>query len=588
VIAAVLTTLTSIRLPAPRIGGMVYAAAGGLVGALMIGGTAQAATLPVLTAPGGSSAGAGDQPAVADPPPGPERGGEPPMPALGSALVAVGGWVNAALATAVAALVAELWLARRRRYRPPGRGDAGDGPGLSPVPNTVAALLESARADPALSGAGAEGDLPSVVPPGGLGLVGAGAADAMRGLLVTALIAADSRGEPGRPRVMVTAAALGWLLGSPPPATAGLVCADDATIRDAAGPSADGDVLVLLGPADAVYAGPIGRNARVVALGPLGSGRTWDVTAGGRTRVDGRDMPGPRLSVLSSVTAADILNLVREARPLAGAPATPRPPTGRMVPAPAATAAPVASPNAGALRVRLLGTLAVHATDERALRLTRRSAGELLVLLLLTRAAGTDDILDALWPGVRRHTALPRLHTTVSELRRTFRDALGHGLVTRTDTTYRLDPTRFHVDLWQLQAAAARAATAPDASTRHRALHDVARAYTGELAADLTAPWLVPHREAARRHVVDALASLAAEAADPARALAHLQAALGHDPYNEEIHRRIMRAHAALGDPGGIHLTLRHLTNRLADLHAEPEPATLRLVAELGGPGPQG
>ncbi len=63
--------------------------------------------------------------------------------------------------------------------------------------------------------------------------------------------------------------------------------------------------------------------------------------------------------------------------------------------------------------------------------------------------------------------------------------------------------------------------------------------------------WAEPYAETARRRALDAWTTIAEllEPADPDQALAALETALGHDPFNEYLYQRIMRLQAAAGRP---------------------------------------
>ncbi|MBQ0905486.1 hypothetical protein [Micromonospora sp. U21] len=84
------------------------------------------------------------------------------------------------------------------------------------------------------------------------------------------------------------------------------------------------------------------------------------------------------------------------------------------------------------------------------------------------------------------------------------------------------------VDLWRFRAAARHAAIA--AVHQAAAWRAVIDSYTGDLAAGHTWPWLDPPREAARRHVIDAYAAVAAGQSDPRLTLSVLEAGIRVDP----------------------------------------------------------
>ena len=73
---------------------------------------------------------------------------------------------------------------------------------------------------------------------------------------------------------------------------------------------------------------------------------------------------------------------------------------------------------------------------------------------------------------------------------------------------------------------------------------------------------------------------------DPDQALAALESALGHDPYNEFLYQRIMRLQAAAGRPEAVRRTLSLLEARLTDLGITPGAQTRQIAASLLGTGP--
>ena len=76
------------------------------------------------------------------------------------------------------------------------------------------------------------------------------------------------------------------------------------------------------------------------------------------------------------------------------------------------------------------------------------------------------------------------------------------------------------------------------------------------------------------------------EPADPDQALAALETALSHDPYNEYLYQRFMRIQAAAGRPDAVRRTLRLLETRLTELGLTPAAQTRQAAATLlGSPG---
>jgi DNA-binding SARP family transcriptional activator len=482
---------------------------------------------------------------------------------------------------------------------------------------------------------------PAGLPAGGVGLTGDGAADAARGILTATLLPARP-GHPGQQaRVITTATDLHTLLG---PSTgsgrdvAGLTVAatveralaelDRAVLTRAtatgrldhddtpstARPAPAGafpPIVVLLAAPPAgqvdrlavVLRLAAGLGVRGVLLGAWPHGPTWHVAADGTSTPAGQpEATGPRLCVLSPTAAADLLTLLREAHPPQHPPTAPQPPQRAGPTEPHRTALPrpdgsrsgaahaTAPPHdraAAGVRLRVLGAPAVYRLDgaPQPVPIARSAALQVLVFLAVEPQGATGGPLaKAIWPGTPPRSAAASLYTAVTHLRKALSQATDATVVIRAGEAYRLDPAHIEVDLWRLHAAVAEAATALTPTDRQRALQQVIDAYTGELADTLGWPWLAPHREAIRRHVIDAHADLAATHHDPHAALALLQDGIRVDPYNEELHRQAMRRYAAAGDPTAVRDLLKSLTERLASIGLRPHQDTIQLGGHLAPP----
>ena len=135
----------------------------------------------------------------------------------------------------------------------------------------------------------------------------------------------------------------------------------------------------------------------------------------------------------------------------------------------------------------------------------------------------------------------------------------------------------------QVQLAARHA---PDDQARLAVLKDAAALYRGPLADGAGHEWAEPYAETARRSALDTWTAIAEllEPADPDQALAALEAALGHDPYNEYLYLRIMRLQATAGRPDAARRTLALLETRLAELGVTPAAQTPQAAATLPSP----
>lgn len=331
-------------------------------------------------------------------------------------------------------------------------------------------------------------------------------------------------------------------------------------IVDAASVTDSADALASLAIASAV----------VAVLGRWPAGQTWQVDPSGRTHhLDGSGPAGPRMCVLTQVTATDLLTVIAHPDPAPPAPGTSGPSrnpalAGRS-PQWEATAQDYPVPcgnDKRRLQLRVLGepTLLL---DGHPVEIRRTAALQVLVFLAAhPDGADTRQLTDAIWPGLPRRSLTGRLYTTLSDLRATIRSTAGVTLIEHSDDRYRLDPTGVTVDLWHFHHAVRDAATAvaTDATT-WKAVID---AYPGDLAARRTWPWLDPIREATRRHVIDAHAALASASLDVREALAWLQAGIRIDPYNADLYTRAVTALIALGDHDAADHLREGYTRRLA------------------------
>lgn len=603
------------RLPLPT---PLQATATGMAGAAVLTTAANATATAPPAQPSAVSASTLEHPDPAADPEDPA-----PIAEAGEGVTVPGGWLPRDTAGQVAAAAALVWLRRRRGYQPGHRkAPEQDDPELAPLPATVAAVKAALATDPTHQDTAGEPPpteqgwpaIPASIaalPTTGVTFTGPGAGDAARGVLVTALLAA-LRDPPDAIRLVITRSALTTFLASPAitavcdgiPALRVTETLDDAVelidshlappaTQPAAQPVPGADCrvprLVLISDSPAAAATnrlaallSTGRVAAVV-LGAWAQCATWSVDQHGRT-FDVRDagQAGPRVCILDPVAAMDLLTVMAHAS-LAPVPA-PQPATDtqtailheqpRQTPAVShiriprqagEDRAPQHTPSAGArprIELLVLGEPRLL-VDGQAVTIRRSAAVQVLVFLAVHRHGATStQLVQAIWPGLAAHTVTGRLYTTLSELRATIRATCGMTLIDHTDDRYRLRGEHLNTDLWRLRTAAHHAATTPtDPATAWQAVID---AYTGDLAADHTWPWIDPPREAARRFVIDVYAAAASAQPDPHRALELLERGIRIDPYNENLHQRAIKVLTALDDHTGAAGQLDAYQRRLA------------------------
>jgi hypothetical protein len=397
---------------------------------------------------------------------------------------------------------------------------------------------------------------PTDLPAGGVALTGPAALDAARGILVAAIL--TGAGATDDPRLVITGDDLTTLLGPAPIADhdiPGLRRAHDIhdaintveaiALRRAAdryphppgsgppGPHPTSTVtLITASPPEPATIHrltvllTLAAQVHVtgVLLGPWPHRTTWHVKPGGIIHRDNAaGTPVARLSVLNTTATGDLLTLYRDAHQPAtlsphACPAPPRRPVSHDHPSVAPTGpSPHTSnpwfPADTRVRLRVLGHPAVYpAASTTPIRLPRSAALPILVLLALyPDGLTTTDVTTTLWPQLHSHTTASRVYTTINTLRRTLDPIAGGPTVVRAADRYRLNPHHVDVDLWKLHTAVNHAAHSP--TDRSQALQQIIDTYTGDLADGWPWPWLDAHREAVRRHLLDAHAALTNPAA---------------------------------------------------------------------------
>lgn len=554
-----------------------------------------------------------------------------------------GSWVPWAVAVAISAAAAMVWLQRRRRYT----GEPDDDPPMTELATPVTELRRAVIRNPQLPAPTDDAEQaaspPALaeLPPGGMGLKGDGAHAAARAALVAVLSSGGPDHPDARGEVVIDAATLTTLIGSDAVALGPwprLHIADDTdhalsliearllyrsrildehaltdldTLRREA-PDEEALPPVLLvcetPPAGArmrtkaSLALGSGLHVSALLLGEWAHGATVEVTADGHTRLLGgqtTEPVPPRLPVVQADAAVQILMTLREAH--TGEPPTVAPaayPTkpialveSRATPAPVSDSAEDPRPLADAAvaggakaRLTVLGPPGIQDITAPG-RPLRAKALELAVFLAChPDGLAIGDIGKTLEPDARIRQADQRVHTNASNLRHVLGRAAdpNHGYVIKASGRYRLDPATVDVDIWQLRDLM-RTATIASGERRRTLLQQACDLYTAPLAEGQDYDWVEPHREAVRRWGTEAHLLLADDLLDahPQEASDLLDKAIGLDRYNEQLYRKAMHARHSLGDADGIRTLLRALSKSLADLDAEPQEETIVLATQL-------
>ena len=242
--------------------------------------------------------------------------------------------------------------------------------------------------------------------------------------------------------------------------------------------------------------------------------------------------------------------------------------------------------------MEILGPLRITARGERSAAGCAKARELLAFLAVHPDGVSGEAISEALWPGSAPGRGATQRNLALRKLRDLLRAAAGLTepmLVTLTAERYRLDPAFITTDVAGFQAALEAARHAADDTARLAACQEAAALYRGPLADGAGYDWAEPYAEAARRRALDAWTRIAEllEPGDPDQALAALETALGHDPFNEYLYQRIMRLQAAAGGPDAVRRTLGLLEKRLTEIGVTPGSQTRQAAAALlGMPGP--
>jgi DNA-binding SARP family transcriptional activator len=241
-----------------------------------------------------------------------------------------------------------------------------------------------------------------------------------------------------------------------------------------------------------------------------------------------------------------------------------------------------------AVQLDLLGPLQITAGGQE-VSSGMRKARELLALLAVHRdGISGEAINEALWrdldPGHatrQRNLALRKAR----ELLRTATGLAGPMWVLLSAGRYHLDPGLISADLWQFHDALHQAQHTADPGQQLDACQHAVALYRGELAEAAGYEWAEPAAEAARHLALYAWTKIAdlLQVPDPGQALAALETAVRHDPYNEFLYQRIMRLQADTGHPDAVRRTLSLLESQLTHLGVTPGTQTRQVAATLLG-----
>jgi LuxR family transcriptional regulator, maltose regulon positive regulatory protein len=207
------------------------------------------------------------------------------------------------------------------------------------------------------------------------------------------------------------------------------------------------------------------------------------------------------------------------------------------------------------------------------------------------RRASKELILETFWMEEDPEVIIKDFHPTVSQIRKALNSnqPLKHSFLLYLDGDYLLNSEFvYQIDLEQFDRLVSAGETALNAGQVDRGIscyENAIRFYRGEFMQGCHDDWVSELRRYYREQYLRLLETLvvAAQKDDEwPRSLHFAQRILHDDPFREDIHCRIMRAHAVLGNRAAVKEQYRKLCNLLRNgMGLEPSPGTTKVYRQL-------
>ncbi len=247
--------------------------------------------------------------------------------------------------------------------------------------------------------------------------------------------------------------------------------------------------------------------------------------------------------------------------------------------------------------LRLLGhpqAERVDCTDHRqaiSWRLRRAFQSVAYLALAPEHQATRADLVEALWSGADPGTIRKNFHPVLSDARRTLRAAFTdpgtpiRGIV-HSQGVYCLDPEidwRSDVEIFERDATT-EATDEPESEVPLARWLAAWRMYRGPLLAGWDETWISSFRDRFARQYLGLLRHVGAACAAAGRSTEALDAyrtALLEDPYDELVHRAVMRLYGAQGRRDLVLVQFLRLQDHLKELNVEPRAETQQCYDQL-------
>ncbi|HEU4596989.1 MAG TPA: BTAD domain-containing putative transcriptional regulator [Pyrinomonadaceae bacterium] len=270
-----------------------------------------------------------------------------------------------------------------------------------------------------------------------------------------------------------------------------------------------------------------------------------------------------------------------------------RPPSTRE-PSPSARQASVSQPTSD-LTINMLGLVEIYRDPARPLApdaWTSKRARDILCFIASRRhrRASKDTLIDTFWRDADPESVEKKFHPTITYIRKALNSnqLLRQNFLLYKDGDYLLNPDfSYRSDVEEFDSLVAEAAAARrrgQTERCHQAYEEAVALYRGEFMQGTHDEWVEEQRAYYRDQylrMLEKLASASQEAGEWERSLSLAQKILRDDPFREEVHCRVMRAHAALGNRSAVKEQYESLRNLLRkELGVEPAQETQRAYRE--------
>ena len=260
----------------------------------------------------------------------------------------------------------------------------------------------------------------------------------------------------------------------------------------------------------------------------------------------------------------------------------------------AATAAPPKP--AADLTIRMLGPIEIFRDPARPLAAdawTTKRARDILCFIASRRhrRASKDTIIDTFWGEADFEAVEKNFHPTVSHIRKALnsRQPIKQNFLLYRDGDYLLNGEfSYQIDTEEFDQLVTQAEAARRAGKHDESLNFYEQAvalYRGNFLQGSYEEWAEEQRSYYREQylrMLETLAKAAVKAEDWPRALHLAQDILKDDPFREDVHCMVMRAHAALGNRVAVkdqYESLRRLLRK--ELGVEPTAETQKVLRQL-------